>query len=249
MKKIIFIAATIMLIVSCSLKTHFRTVKDKKYTWEGDIDKDGIKNGPINVYDSLGHLYAKINYTDNYRNGNALYYYPNGVLKEDDNFYFNELIGLRTCYDSLGRLSFKQNYYLGNPLGACYLYDTLKRLKTYQFKDFEGQSIYQNDFDSAGKRLNVAGNLINLVLSNALNKQQLGNNLFLYLLNPPKMKLDYKICIMDTSKAIKDYKTIYKSIFYKTFLPSLPKGETYFVQLSMYDSLNNTSQVMIKDVL
>ena len=249
MKKIIILVATIAMLVSCSLKTHFRTVKDKKYTWEGDIDKDGIKNGPINVYDSLGHLYAKINYTDNYKKGNAVYYYPNGLLKEVDTFYFNELVGLRTCYDSLGRLSFKQNYYLGNPLGACYLYDTLKRLKTYQFKDFEGQSIYANNFDSAGKRVNEEGNYINLTLSNALNKRQLGNNIFLYLLNPPKMKLDYKICIRDNSKAAKDYKTINKSIFYKTFLPSLPKGETYFVQLSMYDSLNNTSQVIAKDIL
>ncbi len=249
MKKIIILVATIAMLVSCSLKTHFRIVKDKKYTWEGDIDKDGIKNGPINVYDSLGHLNAKINFTDNYKKGNAVYYYPNGLLKEVDTFYFNELVGLRTCYDSLGRLSFKENYYLGNPLGPSYLYDTLRRLKTYQFKDFEGQSIYVNNFDSAGKRVNVAGNLINLTLSNALNKRQLGNNIFLYLLNPPKMKLDYKICIRDNSKAAKDYKTINKSIFYKTFLPSLPKGETYFVQLSMYDSLNNTSQVIAKDIL
>ncbi|HYJ64253.1 MAG TPA: hypothetical protein VEV62_10950, partial [Parafilimonas sp.] len=121
MKKVALMAFILFAIIDCS--NH--EIKKKKIgndLVEARFIDDTLIDGTAKFFDMNGNIESKANFLRGLKNGYAVNYYKNGVMK-DSMYYINNLLnGFFYSFDSLGVLLFKGNYFHGLSVGDQYFY-------------------------------------------------------------------------------------------------------------------------------
>ena len=175
--------------------------------------------------------------------GISVRYYADGVLSDSIIYKRGSKNGFSFKYDHSGRLSYKIYNYNDRSLGHVYTYSPTGDLKSYQFFDFEGNLIYQSyrkDSSTYEK-----GNLINVRLNNVIEEGVEKKVLFMFLLSPPDLKIDYEIAILNSKRQIISSKRIVGECFYEESLDVLPTGKSYAVVLHIFNPYKKRDDLQI----
>lgn len=252
MKFIIISILVCFTFYSCSEANKKVRIKQGNFFAEGNIffkNGDTLFEGEIKYYDYNNKLVSTANYSGNHKNGKAINYYSNGSIQQVA-YYFNDLLnGYRYGYNKDGSLDYKDYSYYGVKVGPSFFYEKNK-IKEYYFSDFEGHTLFYSSYDSLGAIEEKSKKYFYLTARNGLSDSKEGIHLFLYLMTPPRLRLEYKICVLNEQDNIIQKSNVINqnSIFYKPFLPDLPQGIRYEISLDVYDSATTITQQYFKKI-
>jgi hypothetical protein len=240
-----------LCLFSCNEKVKSKKIRQGNLIVTGDIEisnNDTIFNGEIKYYDN-NTLVSKENYINNQRNGLSISYYANGVIKEESQYTLGLINGFERQYDKKGSIESIYYYYYGVSMGPLYNYEN-KIIKEYYFSDFEGHTLFSSFYDSLGNIIEKSKEYFFFTANRGSYESQSGIHLFMYLLSPPKLRMNYQICIKDSQdNIVEDVKVMTKrGLFIKPFLPELPEGRKYYISLDIFDSTTLTNQKYFREI-
>lgn len=253
MKIGIKIAASLVCLFSCTNTNlvQFKKVKKGLNTLSGKYINDTIPHGIIETFDALGHIVSKENYKYGVLDGEAVYYYKErGTIKVKANFVNGLQAGMKYAYDSSGNLINAVNYYFDKEIGSDFSYDSLGMITEYSFQNFETDMLYYCYFDNKSKKYVYPSDAYlikaktQIVLIN--NKDEM-LSIFLYLLNPPKLRLEYRICVSNEKDSLLTVKQAPSDNFYYEYSLRLRDNkQKVAIVLDRYDSALQKKMIIIK---
>lgn len=235
----IFILNLCLFISACSEKKE-RTIHKGDYDLTGNFIKDTILDGAIKFYDTAKKLVAIRWYSNGILNGNSMSYYRNGNIHDSSFFINNNKNGFNYIFDSLGHLVYKANYYYGKQIGPVFTYNMSNEILEYSFNNFEDDILYYYSYDTLNKKANYPDDkyLIKVNTTETIEDGHEGVKVFLYIFNPPHLKLTYKICQFDLENTLVDSTIITKNKFYyEKFYKKTNDTLRLTLMLNKYDSL------------
>ncbi len=209
MKLTIIFVSLAFCFYSCTNKAGVKKIQLGDLILEGAITikgSDTIFNGEIKYYNRNNKLISKIHYLNGQKNGTAVNFHPNGAIHEESSYVLGLINGFRFTYDLNEKIESKDYYYYGARIGPLVVYEN-GIVKEYYFSDFEGHTLFSSSYDSLGNLKEKSKEYFYLTTLKGQNDSKSGLFLFLYLLNPPKMKLDYRFVSSPKSRPfeIRDY--------------------------------------------
>lgn len=247
MKKIINLFFILSVFYSGCINNGKR-IKKGEYILTGNFINDSIPNGTIKFYDTLGKLQSIKNYKYGFLNGISFFYYPNGNIHNIINFEGGKELGYKLIYDTSGHLIYKTYFYYGKEIGPVYSFDN-NNITEYSFNNFEDDILYFCSYDSNTNRYSYPSDkyLIKANTSVVSFNEKEGVNIFLYVFNPPKLKLSYSICYFNNlDNVIKSFPIPQTSFFYQGFFEKTADSLRLGILLNKYDSISNKEVVIIK---
>jgi hypothetical protein len=252
-----------LTLVSCSANTssnkkHADTTNETKrivvgdYLAEGEIkiDKDTVFNGPIKFFDRTT---KKLSYEQSYRNGIvegfSQYYFPNGKTKIELSFRDGKKFGFVNYFDTTGNLISRNYMYYGIRLGPGLDYSKGK-LVNYRYYDFDYNLLFALNYDSIqGHRINqLQKGFFYYLRYDVIHDDAFQKSYLLYLINPPKYKFDYSLVLVGEHYQVKRIiQEFGRDLVIAQFtIEKENRGLKYALQLKVYDSINDQTNVMFK---
>lgn len=241
-----------LILCSCSDNNIIRFKEQKKDSTvlSGTFIYDSIPHGIVKTYNFNNRIISIENYRYGVLEGEAKYFYEqNGIIKVKTNFESGMQSGFKYTYNSTGKLLSKTNYFFGKGIGPYMSFDTSGNIFEYTFLNFENDMLYFCSFD---KKNNAYTYPSEAYLIKATTEPRLvdGKNMlyiFLYLLNPPKLKLEYRICSTDENDSLITLKQVFSNNFYYEYYFTLKNADQKVaIVLDKYDSLTQKKSVIIK---
>jgi|694.fasta_scaffold56833_4 hypothetical protein len=250
MKQILFGLIIFFWFQSCKANKEKR-IHIGDFDLVGNFVSDTVPNGTIKFYDTLNKLVAIRNYTRGVLNGNSMGYYNNGNVHDSSFFIYDFKNGYDYLFDSLGYLKYKANYFFGKQIGPVYTYDRLKNVIEYSFNNFEDDILYYYQYDTVIKKANYPDDkfLIKASTSEYIRDGQEGVKIFLYLFQPPHLKLSYKICHFNKANNVVDSFIVPMNNFYfEKFYKLPPDSLKIGILINKYDSLSKKEIVIMEQL-
>ncbi len=240
---------------SCRAKKTRRILTDDVYA-EGNISPDSIYSGRIKFYDTATiNLVQESNYDNGILHGPRTDYHPNGKIKLKGMYRDGKKYGLVKFYDTDGRLATEQYFYYDLVVGPTIEYKN-KEPRFYYFSSIENRDLFFIDYDSIqGKKIEEIQESfffynIYETSENFEDTSNIKKEYFLYLLNPPKFKFSYSLCIIKNNyDIIKEVVKFGKEKIWDTFVVSrrdLKENEIYALKLEVDDPSMEEFAVMFK---
>jgi hypothetical protein len=220
----------------------WRLLKGTTYDKEGFYINDTIPDGVINYYvPGSKDVVCKRTYTNGILNGIEisyhnrkpiqLYTYKNGVF-EGDHFVF----------DSLTSKVIVRDYYTnGRLIGPITYYNSDGSLNSFSFKNYEHETLFSLDVDSAKKELiydwpqKLADPKVSPVLIDNVSKHQV----FIYLIRPPMIKVTYSFGRFDSHGNLFDSTLLEGRVYWEGAFPDSDTLGRYGFSVRVYDSSIN----------
>lgn len=243
---------TLIIFHSCSENNSTRIKEQKKDSkiLSGSFINDTTPHGTIKTFDSNGRSIAIENFYYGKLEGEAIYYYEKtGTIKIKTTFRGGIQSGFKYTFDSLGKLLSKANYYFGKEIGPDILYDSIGNVSEYSFQNFENAILYYCYFEKSKNKYTYPSDTYLIHTTTELitinNKGKL--YIFLYLLNPPKLSLQYRICTTDKNDSLITVKEILSdNFFYEYYLTLSNDQQKVAIVLDKYDSLTQKKSIIVK---
>jgi hypothetical protein len=232
---------TLVLFSSClsnSVGIEKRQI-GKKYV-ETLFLNDSTYDGLTKTYTSDGVLESVTTYDSGRKNGPSLDYYANGKIQDSSYYFMNLLNGSHFAYDSTGHLVYSDFYFKGKRVGSK-KYFVSDKLTEFDFTNLDGNPLFTVYYDSTGRVRKVIGEVINAKISPDTSVGQDKTRLLLYLLNPPKIGINYSLGLIDSStKQLSELATFqtHGRVFIDTVLEPAPVGKNYYIGADYNDSIN-----------
>jgi antitoxin component YwqK of YwqJK toxin-antitoxin module len=245
----IFLFASISIVcLHCNIKDEYRETSINKngYLIKGRMNKDSVFDGEIQYF--LNNKLVSIrNFSRGISNGESINYFSNGEIEQSSYDFHGVTNGVSQLFDTLGNLIQTKNYFYGRLMGPQVYYDSLSAPKRYEFLNFENDVILELEYRN-NKIIGHTKDLVFTRFDTLIEDNITKLNLFCYLFDPPKLKLNYSLCIINSSdnKIISEVEKINKSkIFFNKSFNLLPPGKRYCVKLQVSDSIDHFNQVII----
>ncbi len=200
---------------------------------------DSIFDGVTEYFNLDNLLESKIQYNKGIKHGFEINYYSNGRIY-DSSFYINgQKNGFHYVYDSSGQLVYKDYYFRGFGIGGKAFYKQGKPHQ-YIFSNFEKRDIYSCEYDSQGMR-KYNGELLNLSLYTVKLNNQKHEGLFIYLISPPDINIEYTLGITDENEKVKKRVATFDNnrMFVDTILTPPSQGFQYYLSVDYNDKSND----------
>ena len=241
-----------LLLGGCMNEHEKKRIVFGNYLAEGviKIDKDTVFEGPIKFYDRAS---KRLSYEENYRNGIAeglsRSYFPNGKTKIQLNFRDGRELGFVNYFDTTGNLISRNYMYYGIRLGPGLDYSNGKLLN-YSYYDFDHNLLFALNYDSVqGRRIDQLQKGFFYYLGyDVIHDDEFQKSYLLYLINPPKYRFDYSLVLVDERyQAKKIIQTFGADLVIAKFNTVRNNMESkYALQLKVYDSINDQTNIMVK---
>lgn len=253
MRIVVFVLLTAILS-SCSDTSRGRFVEIKRgsLTLVGSFVNDTVPHGLVNTFNSLRQLVSKENFQHGILNGEAIYYHEkSGNIKVKTNFIGGVQSGVKFSYDSLGRLLSKTNYYYGKEIGPDFTYESTGELSEYSFVNFENEILYYCSFDKQENMYKYPSDsyLMRVTTEPVTIDNSEKLHIFLYLFNPPKLRLEYRICSINEADSLITLKSVPSdNFYYEHYLTLRNAQEKIALVVDKYDSIQEKKTVIIKQL-
>lgn len=238
--KVILVLSFFFFSCSNENPVQFKKIKKGTTLLSGTFINDTIPHGRIEIFDEQNRIISIKNYKFGMLDGESTYYYSNtGRIKIRTNYIMNQQTGYKITYDSSGNLISKTNYYFNKQIGPDYSYDSSGRVCEYSFLNFENNMLY---FCSLDKKKNTYIYPSDAYLIKATTEPLSIDGkdklyIFLYLPNPPKLRLTYSICATNEKDSLITVKEVPSSNFYYEYYLTLRDNkQKVAIVLDKYDS-------------
>lgn len=245
MKKVILIAITFFVLISCS-NYELQRKKIGEDLVEAKFVDDTLINGEAKFFDLNGNLESKANFFKGIKNGYAVNYYKNGVVKDSMYYTSNVLNGFFYSFDSSGFILFKGNNFHGLSAGDQYFFKD-KTIKEYYFTNFERRRLVTCLYDSTGSCYSYFLNLSPVISDVLIKNEQPAINLFLYFPHPEGIELSYTIGLIDANnKRLSEVPLTSTNFFLDTTLAVPMQGSQYFISLKFKNLKDSKTEIFTK---
>ena len=148
----------------------------------------------------------------------------------------------------MGNLNYKANYFYGKQIGPIFTYSGSKIIE-YSFNNFEDNILYYYSYDTINEKEFYANEkfLIKASTSEIIQDGKDGIKVFLYIFNPPQLRLNYKICYFDLGNRIIDSFVVPTNDFYYEHFFEKPKTNCNLgILLNKFDSSLKKESVILE---
>lgn len=204
--RLLFLLYVGFFTYSCSPDNHRRIIVGNLYA-EGDISKDSIYNGLIKFYDtSTQDLVSTAHYRNDTLHGLRQTYYQSKHLKSKIHYENGNPHGYIYFFDSTGLLSHKQYSYHGLKVGPIIRHEK-EEPANYSFSSFENIALLSFSYDTLqGKHIDDVSDkffFYDLLTHDTAEPSDSVSELFIYLIDPPKINLSYSLVIINDRYEVK----------------------------------------------
>ncbi len=240
-------------LILCSCKSN-RKIIIRNLIFEGNISDDTIYNGLINEYDANTKvLLAKSNYINGELEGERITYNKTGSILTREYYKNNKLNEDQFFYNNSGNIKAKQYYYYDLKVGPSIEYVD-GNVAYFSYSSLDNKILFSLNYDSLKFK-----RIIDLVkdyfffYQNSyvvdIDSNKKDNEVFLYLIHPPKFDFAYSIVHVDS--AYNYLSTVHNIASHKkwyTFpIDDEPDFATHIaVRLVIYDSIRREKFTMFK---
>lgn len=231
-------------------KEKVEVIFDGQYKIIGDIRHDSIWEGEMKFYDLDNRLVAKKNYRNNVLMGPSLRYNIEGIVIDSVNFIEGKKTGLEYVYNDAGEIIQIQNFFSGKEIGSTYTFDKGKIIE-YSFNNFENKVLYYSSFDSKTREYYFPDDiyLANASIHSVTIDGKYGVNIFLYLILPPKLRLNHCIYKYDSLNNVIDSSIVpHKGFYFEKFFPVENNEQKFAIHIHKYDSLLKKETIIVKNL-
>ncbi|MFN0082451.1 MAG: toxin-antitoxin system YwqK family antitoxin [Ferruginibacter sp.] len=250
MKNILIGVILIFLTESCDYNNEIRISKGD-FDLVGNFINDTIPNGLIKFYDKYNKLAAIRNYKNGLPDGISINYFQNGFVNDSCNYLNGYQNGFNCIYDSLGNLTKRTYYIYGKQIGPVYTYNSSNLITEYSFNNFENDILYYYSYDSNTKKEYFPNDkfLLKATTEEITSNGEDGINVFLYLIQPPHLKLNYKICHFNKmDKVVDSFNLPTNNFYFEKFYKIPPDSLKIGILINKYDSTTKKEVVIIEQL-
>ena len=243
----------VISIFACSSSKEKRIQFENVYA-EGEISKDTIFNGLIKFYDtSSNQLLYSSNYANGIVQGARIDYFKNGSIKSKTGFRDGKQSGELLRFDTNGALINRQNFYYDLRYGPSIEYQNNAVIR-YHFYSLENKELLYIDYDAINVKKTEQINDTNFFFYHFNNKStsesdSLETYLFLYLPDPPNLKFEYSLCIINNDYTIVKSLKLFSNLYYwDTALIDytlLKPGESFAIRLEVDNKFDNDKDTQL----
>ena len=258
MKHLIFLLLCFLNIAiqSCAINQKRKIVVNDSIE-EGNLSLDKDSNGRIKFYDtSTNKLVGEENYSKGILHGPSIDYYLNGKIRAEGNFRDGKKHGTAKFFDSTGVLLSEQFYYYGIVTGPATDFKEGQPFE-YYFSSLDNRPLFYLNYDSIiGKSIEKVRN--GFIYFNVYKKADIylheneRTEYLLYLINPPKFRFTYSLCIIkDNFQIVKEIQQFDNSKTWDSFEiddNELKLNEKFAIRLMIDDDINQRSVEMFKKI-
>jgi hypothetical protein len=241
---------TFVIVLSCV--NNQRSKPDKRSIGKDIIEAtfidDSIADGIAKYYNNSGKVITIVNIKNGVKEGAAINYFQNGVVKDSMFFSHGKLHGIAYGYDSLGSLLFKKSYYYGVPLGHQFYYKS-GNLSEYFYSDFNRNDLISCEYDSLARIRLRTFSAVPIFTKGLDEQRNPALNLFLYFPKPPDLTVVYKIGLANDKQETKDEHILQDNrLFLDTVIAYPAKEWHYYISTELKSLKDSIDKTYIQDL-
>lgn len=249
--KILFYMFILFLIISCKQNNNNTLiVKREGIVIKAKINNDSTFKDTVYYFNEAGILISKVLYKNGLKNGDSINYYLSGNIKNSYEFINNMKWGHHCVFDSTNNMLLYRDYFFNNlNVGSVVFYDSTGKPNKFFFIGFDNKTILGvNYYYWQGVEDKFITNLINYTGKISVEDSKEVVSVFLYLINPPKLSINYSIIRTTNNIDEEVYKIENKTPFVTFSLPLPNSKENYFIQAALFDSLKNKPLIIRRQI-